>query len=104
MKQLYRRRAGLDVHKEQVVACARTEEHGRVQREVATFPTTTPGLLALADWLETHGCTHVALEATGVYWRPVWHVLDGRCQLVLANAAHVRAVPGRKSDGCSSSE
>jgi transposase len=98
MKQLYRRCAGLDVHKEEIVACARTEEHGRVQREVATFSATTPGLLALADWLEAHGCTHVAMEATGVYWRPVWHVLEGRCQLLLANAAHVRAVPGRKSD------
>jgi transposase len=98
MKRLYPRCAGLDVHKEQVVACARTEVHGRVQREVATFPTTTPGLLALADWVESHGCTHVGMEATGVYWRPVWHVLEGRSQLLLANAAHVRAVPGRKSD------
>jgi transposase len=98
MKRLYPRCAGLDVHKEQVTACARTEDHGRVRREVAVFETTTPGLLALVDWLEAHGCTHVAMEATGVYWRPVWHVLAGHFELVLANAAHVRAVPGRKSD------
>jgi transposase len=87
MKRLYPRCAGLDVHKEQVVACARTEAHGRVQREVATFSTTTPGLIALADWLETHACTHVAMEATEVYWRPVWHVLEARYHLILANAA-----------------
>jgi transposase len=70
-----------------------------VKREVKTFDTTTKGLLALADWLASEGCTHVAMEATGVYWKPVWHVLsDGDFELVLANARHVKNVPGRKTD------
>jgi transposase len=99
MQTLYPRCAGLDVHKETVVACARTVAGGgRAQGEVETFATTVRGLLRLADWLGAHGCTHVAMEATGVYWRPVWHVLEGRCELVLANPTEVRNVPGRKSD------
>jgi transposase len=98
MKSLYPRCGALDVHKETVVACARVQEGTRVTRDVATFATTTAGLLALADWLAARRCTPVAMEATGVYWKPVWHVLDGRCELVLANAAAVRNVPGRKSD------
>ena len=65
---------------------------------VRTFGTTTGELLALADWLEGNGCTHVAMEATGVYWKPVWHILEGRFELVLANAQHIRNVPGRKTD------
>ena len=70
-----------------------------MRREVRTFATTTPGLLELSAWLSEHGCTHVAMEATGVYWKPVWHVLsDGEFTLILANAAHVKNVPGRKTD------
>src|SRR3712207_3185576 len=70
-----------------------------VSVEVRTFPTTTAGLLALSAWLAERGCTHVAMEATGVYWKPVWHILaDGDFTLVLANAAHVKTVPGRKTD------
>jgi len=65
---------------------------------VRRFPTTTRALLELADWLELAGCTHVAMEATGVYWKPVWHMLEGRFQQILANAAHIKGVPGRKSD------
>ena len=98
MDQLYRRCAGLDVHKMTVVACARVAKGRKVGAEVKTFPTTTIGLLALADWLQSKGCTHVAMEATGVYWKPVWHVLEDRFELVLANAVHVKAVPGRKTD------
>lgn len=64
----------------------------------AVFPTTTQELLALAERLESAGCTHVAMEATGVYWKSVWHVLEGRFALILANATHVKNVPGRKSD------
>ena len=72
---------------------------GPVRTEVRTFDTTTPGLLGLSAWLAEQGCTHVAMEATGVYWRPVWHVLsDGEFALTLANAAHVKNVPGRKTD------
>lgn len=100
MEVLHPRCAGLDVHKDSVVAAVRqVEASGTVQREVEMFSTTTPGLLALSDWLEVHGCTHVAMEATGIYWRPVWQVLsvEGRT-LILANAGHVKNVPGRKTD------
>ena len=98
MEVLYACCAGLDVHKSSVVACARKVVQGRVQREVRTFGTTTSQLLALSDWLTEQGCTHVAMEATGVYWKPVWHILEGSFELVLANAQHIRNVPGRKSD------
>jgi transposase len=98
MKVLYERCAGLDVHKETVVACVRVMEGAEVRREVRSFATTTRELLALADWLREAGCTQVAMESTGVYWKPVWHVLEGEFALVLANAAHIRNVPGRKSD------
>lgn len=99
MEVLYERCAGLDVHKDTVVACVRIAQGSRVEREVRTFKTTTRDLLALADWLDGHGVRHVAMEATGVYWKPVWHILgDGEFEVVLANAAHVKNVPGRKSD------
>jgi transposase len=98
MKLLYPNCAGLDVHKDQVVGCVRQTVQGKVREEVRRFATTTRGLLELADWVESSGCTHVAMEATGVYWKPVWHVLEGCVELVLANAAHIRNVPGRKSD------
>jgi transposase len=98
MKVLYERCAGLDVHKDVVVGCARVMEGGGAEYEVRRFSTKTAGLLELADWLRRWGCTHVAMESTGVYWRPVWHVLEEEFELVLANAAHVRNVPGRKSD------
>lgn len=98
MEVLHTRCAGLDVHKEEVVACARIIEGTRINRSVESFATTTRGLLSLAQWLEGHGCTQVAMEATGVYWRPVWHVLAGQFELTLANAREVRNVPGRKSD------
>ena len=76
----------------------RVQQAGAVRREVRRFSTTTRELLQLADWLREAGCTHVAMEATGVYWKPVWHVLEGEFELVLANPAHIRNVPGRKSD------
>lgn len=99
MDVLYSRCAGLDVHKDTVVACVRIIDGDEVRREVRTFATTTPGLLELSAWLGEHGCTHIAMEATGVYWKPVWHVLsDGEFTLILANAAHVKNVPGRKTD------
>jgi transposase len=97
MKVLNRRCAGLDVHKDEVVACVR-RSGGESGHEVRRFATVTPGLLELSDWLSASGVTHVAMEATGVYWKPVWHVLEGHFELVLANAAHIRNVPGRKSD------
>lgn len=98
MEVLYPRCAGLDVHKETVVACARIALGKEVEQIVESFGTTTTELLRLSDWLMGHQCTHVAMEATGVYWKPVWHVLEGSFTLVLANAQHVRNVPGRKTD------
>ncbi len=99
MEVLHARCAGLDVHKDTVVAGIRIAGGGPAKTEVRTFDTTTPGLLALSAWLAEAGCTHVAMEATGIYWRPVWHVLsDGEVTLILANAAHVKNVPGRKTD------
>lgn len=97
MEVLYPRCAGLDVHKDTLVARVRCVSEPQTH-EVRSFQTTTSGLLALADWLEGHGCTAVAMEATGVYWKPVWHLLEDRFQLVLANAQHIRNVPGRKTD------
>ena len=95
MEVLYPRCAGLDVHKESVVACIRIASGGGVVTEVRTFNTTTASLLSLSEWLASNGCTHVAMEATGVYWKPVWHILsDSAFTLVLANAAHVKNVPG----------
>ena len=99
MELLHRRCCGLDVHKETVVACLRLVSDGKVTTEVRTFQTTTAELLRLSEWLAVNGCTHVAMEATGIYWKPVWHILDdGEFELVLANAAHVKNVPGRKTD------
>jgi transposase len=99
MEVLHARCCGLDVHKETVVACLRLVIDGKAIKETRTFATTTAGLLALSEWLTETQCTHVAMEATGVYWKPVWHILsDGDFELVLANAAHIKNVPGRKSD------
>ena len=100
MEVLHPRCAGLDVHKDGVVAAVRiAAPGGGASVEVRRFETTTPGLLALGEWLAECGCTHAAMEATGVYWWPVWHVLsDGDLTLILANAAHVKNVPGRKTD------
>ena len=98
MKTLHRRCAGLDVHSDSVVACVRLTVRTKVSHEVRRFSTATRDLLELADWLAAQGITHVAMEATGVYWKPIWHILEGRFELVLANAAHIRNVPGRKSD------
>ena len=99
MEVLHSHCAGLDVHKDSVVACVRHMVDGEVRREVRSFKTTTKELMALSAWLSVEGCTHLVMEATGVYWKPVWHILaDGEFELVLANAAHVKNVPGRKTD------
>ena len=99
MDILHERAAGLDVHKDMVVACVRLSEGGKTARECRTFATTTDGLMALLAWLLESRCTHVAMEATGVYWKPVWKILsDGDFALIVANAAHIKNVPGRKSD------
>lgn len=98
MELIHERCAGLDVHKKTVVACVRSVQDGQVTREVETFNTTTPGLLALGDWLMARRVSHAVMESTGVYWRPVWHVLESFVELSLANANEVRNLPGRKSD------
>jgi len=99
MEVLHEHCAGLDVHKKTVVACVRLARDGGVEKEIRTFKTTTSDLLALGEWLDGHAVNHVVMEATGVYWKPVWHILDdGERELVLANAAHVKNLPGHKSD------
>jgi len=99
MEVIHKRVAGLDVHKATVVACVRLMSNRKVSRECRTFATTTEGLLALLAWLTECRCTHVAMEATGVYWTPVWKILsEGGFELIVANAAHIKQVPGRKTD------
>jgi transposase len=100
VETLIDRCAGLDVHKDSVSACVRLPGKGRRRRleERARFQTTTAGLLALRDWLSALAVTHVAMEATGVYWKPVWYVLEHDFELLLCNAAQVKRVPGRKTD------
>jgi transposase len=98
MDLMHERCAGLDVHKKVVVACARLAGGVRAEKHVERFGTTTAELLRLSEWLSSFDVTHVVMESTGVYWKPVWHVLEGNFELLLANAQHVKAVPGRKSD------
>src|SRR5215470_1278940 len=99
MDLLHTHGAGLDVHKKTVVAHARiTDARGRVERHTRTFGTMTADLLALAAWLLSLEITHVAMESTGVYWKPVYAVLEGAFQIIVANAQHIKNVPGRKTD------
>lgn len=99
MDVVYERCCGLDVHKQTVVACCVSPgADGTPKKEVRTFGTMTADLLTLGDWLAAEGVTHVAMESTGVYWQPVWNLLEDRFALVLANARHIKAVPGRKTD------
>jgi transposase len=98
MDLIHQRCAGLDVHKDTVVACKRIVEGGQVRREVRTFGTTTNALYDLFDWLGFDEVTHVVMESTGIYWKPVWHIMEEGFELVLANAKHVKNVPGRKTD------
>jgi transposase len=91
--------AGLDVHKETVVATVRRRlDNGRVQQHTRTYGTMTGQLLELADWLEAEGVTHLAMESTGVYWKPIWNLLEERFEILLVNAQHIKHVPGRKTD------
>src|SRR3954471_2002125 len=99
MDLLHRKCAGLDVHKKTVVVCVRSvEPDGVVHKQVRTFATMTADLLELADWLDAEGVRHAAMESTGVYWKPIWHILEGRFELMLVNAHHMKQVPGRKTD------
>ena len=99
MDVMHDRVAGLDVHKDTVVACVRTMSGTKATRKCQTYATTTEGLLALLEWLNLSQCSVAAMEATGVYWLPVFKILsEGAFDLVVANAAHIKAVPGRKTD------
>src|SRR5205807_6870660 len=99
MQVLFARCAGLDVHKKTVVACVMlTLPSAEMRKHVRTFATTTEGLLVLADWLSSQQVTHVAMESTGVYWRPVFNILEGSFEVILVNAQHMKAVPGHKTD------
>src|SRR5208282_1583302 len=99
MQVMHERVAGLDVHKDSVVACVRLMSGSKATHECRTFETTTDGLLSLLEWLVACRCEVAAMEATGVYWMPVWKILsDGQFAMIVANAAHIKAVPGRKTD------
>jgi transposase len=98
MEVIYKRCCGLDIHKEIVVACLLIREGGKVLKEIRTFLTMTVDLVVLHDWLKAHQVTHVAMESTGIYWRPVFNLLEGDFTVLLVNAAHIKTVPGRKTD------
>jgi transposase len=99
VERMTERCCGLDVHKESVAACVRVPgPKAKRERHVRVFGTTTTDLLALRDWLEAHGVTHVAMESTGVYWKPIYYLLEERFACLLVNAAHIKQVPGRKTD------
>ena len=98
MEVMHARCCGIDVHKESVVACLRLQEGRRAKTDVRQFGTTTAELLRLHEWLAHAACTHVGMESTSVYWRPVFNLLEGSFDVVLANAHHIKAVPGRKTD------
>src|SRR5512146_1422852 len=99
MQTLYACCCGLDVHKRFVVACLITSgKDGKHHKELRRFNTLTPDLLRLIDWLQEASCTHVALESTGVYWKPIFNLMEGLFEIVLVNAQHLKAVPGRKTD------
>lgn len=99
MQVMHARCAGLDVHKKTVVACVMiSQPEGGVQKHTATFGTMTPDILALSDWLKSHQITHAAMESTGVYWRPIYQLLEGQFTLLVANAQHIKRMPGRKTD------
>jgi len=98
MEVVFPQCSGLDVHKKTVTAYVRIQRGGEVHKEIRTFSTMSEDLLVLRDWLKAHGVTHVAMESTGVFWRPVYHLLEDDFELLLVNARHIKRVPGRKTD------
>src|SRR5512146_173717 len=99
MQVIHCRCAGLDVHKASVVACVMiTASDGTVASEVRSFGTMAQDLLELGDWLKGQAVTHAAMESTGSYWKPVYNLLEGQMELLVVNAQHIKAVPGRKTD------
>src|ERR1051325_6888371 len=99
MRTVYARCCGLDVHKKSITACVLLQEAASaIQQEIRRFGTMTRDLLELMDWLHGLQVSHVAMESTGVYWKPVWNILEGQFEILLVNAQHIKAVPGRKTD------
>jgi len=99
MEVIHKRCAGLDVHEKFVSVCLRVlDDHGHLSKEVREYSTMTADLLQLGDWLASVGVTHVAMESSGVYWKPIWNLLEDRFTILLVNARHVKQVPGRKTD------
>jgi transposase len=99
MRIVYKRCCGLDVHKKVIVACLLLiEPDGEQRQEIRKFGTMTQDLLEMLDWLQQAGCTHVAMESTGVYWKPIYNILEGHLEVVVVNAQHLKGVPGRKTD------
>lgn len=99
MEAVFRCVAGFDVHSKTIAVCVRRiEGGGNVHKEIRSFGTMTRDLLALSDWLTAEAVTHVAMESTGVFWKPVYNILEGQFEVLLVNARHVKAVPGRKTD------
>jgi transposase len=99
MEVLYARCAGLDLHKKTIKVCVLIRQtNGQLSKEIRTYGTTSQEILALSDWLQEQECSHVAMEGTGVYWKPVYNLLEGQFELLVVNAQHIKAVPGRKTD------
>lgn len=98
MEVVYSHCCGLDVHKDTVVACVMIREGKKVEKDIRTFGTMTVDLVVLSDWLGAHQVTHVAMESTGIYWKPIFNLLETSFHLILVNAAHIKKVPGRKTD------
>jgi len=98
MEVVHPRCCGIDVHQASLAVCVSIKETRKAEKYQMCCGTTTADLLRLADWLDGHQVTHVAMEATGVYWKPVWHILEGQFELLLANPAQVQALRGRKTD------
>jgi transposase len=99
MHLVYQRCCGIDIHKKMIVACfMAADATGERRKEVRTFRTVSKELLELLDWLKSVACTHIAMESTGVYWNPVYNLLEGHFEILVVNAAHIKAVAGRKTD------
>jgi transposase len=98
MQIIYERCAGLDVHKKSVVACLLFMENGQQRKERQTFSTMTSDLMRLRDWLIEQNCTCVAMESTGVFWKPIYNLLEEHLEVLVVNAQHIKTVPGRKTD------
>ena len=99
MEPIYTSCCGLDVHKKNIQACVRRiGKDGKIHEQIRAFGTMTQDIRSLADWMSQQEVTHVAMESTGVYWKPIYNILEGRFKILLVNARHIKHVPGRKTD------